>query len=871
MRELRKLGKDGMDRRVTFQQMVWFRENWYEEVSRQLRQGLAKCLAIAFENRGAVSEATITPHTLNFVKKLVSTFGIGIENINTSNSANASSAASDSLAARARATVQDPVFHMMKVQFKSDFDFAVPGSMKLQNLIVKLRKWIQILENKVKTLPKSFLIEDKCRFLSNFSMQTADVELPGEFLLPKHSHYFVCIARFMPRVDVVQKHNTAARRLFIRGHNGKIYPYLVVNDSGLGDSRKEERVLQLLRMLNSYFDKQKETARRFLQFTVPRVVAVSPHLRLIEDNPASISLLDIYKQGCQRIGIEHDQPIQRYYERLAAVQVRNLRDMFIKSRFSRVTFQQMVWFRENWYEEVSRQLRQGLAKCLAIAFENRGAVSEATITPHTLNFVKKLVSTFGIGIENINTSNSANASSAASDSLAARARATVQDPVFHMMKVQFKSDFDFAVPGSMKLQNLIVKLRKWIQILENKVKTLPKSFLIEDKCRFLSNFSMQTADVELPGEFLLPKHSHYFVCIARFMPRVDVVQKHNTAARRLFIRGHNGKIYPYLVVNDSGLGDSRKEERVLQLLRMLNSYFDKQKETARRFLQFTVPRVVAVSPHLRLIEDNPASISLLDIYKQGCQRIGIEHDQPIQRYYERLAAVQARGSQASHQVLRDILKEVQNHMVPRSLLRDWANRTFLSASDYWAFRKMFTLQLSLACFAEYVLHLTRLNPDIMYIHQDSGLISVSYYKFDVDDVTGDLDANRPVPFRLTPNIIEYLNTIGICGPLTASMIASARCLVQPKFKVQTILRAILRDEMIASHKKKQDETASSTPTDMEGELLISMVTRAVTAIMGRLNTLSTFEGADSKVGTLVAAANSHDNLCRMDPSWHPWL
>nr|CAD7427558.1 unnamed protein product [Timema monikensis] len=547
---------------------------------------------------------------------------------------------------------------------------------------------------------------------------------------------------------------------------------------------------------------------------------------------------------------------------------------------------QMVWFRENWYEEVSRQLRQGLAKCLAIAFENRGAVSEATITPHTLNFVKKLVSTFGIGIgikfditskyhivsiENINTSNSTNASSAASDSLAARARATVQDPVFHMMKVQFKSDFDFTVPGSMKLQNLIVKLRKWIQILENKVKTLPKSFLIEDKCRFLSNFSMQTADVELPGEFLLPKHSHYFVCIARFMPRVDVVQKHNTAARRLFIRGHNGKIYPYLVVNDSGLGDSRKEERVLQLLRMLNSYFDKQKETARRFLQFTVPRVVAVAPHLRLIEDNPASISLLDIYKQGCQRIGIEHDQPIQRYYERLAAVQARGSQASHQVLRDILKEVQNHMVPRSLLRDWANRTFLSASDYWAFRKMFTLQLSLACFAEYVLHLTRLNPDIMYIHQDSGLISISYYKFDVDDVTGDLDANRPVPFRLTPNIIEYLNTIGICGPLTASMIASARCLVQPKFKVQTILRAILRDEMIASHKKKQDETVSSTPTDMEGELLISMVTRAVTAIMGRLNTLSTFEGADSKVGTLVAAANSHDNLCRMDPSWHPWL
>lgn len=59
---------------------------------------------------------------------------------------------------------------------------------------------------------------------------------------------------------------------------------------------------------------------------------------------------------------------------------------------------QMVWFRENWYEEVLRQLRQGLAKCYAIAFENRASVRDATITPHTLNFVKKLVSTFGIGI-----------------------------------------------------------------------------------------------------------------------------------------------------------------------------------------------------------------------------------------------------------------------------------------------------------------------------------------------------------------------------------------------------------------------------------------------------------------------------------------
>lgn len=77
----------------------------------------------------------------------------------------------------------------------ADFDFSIPGSMKLHNLISKLKKWIKILEAKTKQLPKFFLIEEKCRFLSNFSAQTAEVEIPGEFLMPKPTHYYIKIAR----------------------------------------------------------------------------------------------------------------------------------------------------------------------------------------------------------------------------------------------------------------------------------------------------------------------------------------------------------------------------------------------------------------------------------------------------------------------------------------------------------------------------------------------------------------------------------------------------------------------------------------------------------------------------------------------------
>ncbi|KAL9966032.1 hypothetical protein ACROYT_G024040 [Oculina patagonica] len=538
---------------------------------------------------------------------------------------------------------------------------------------------------------------------------------------------------------------------------------------------------------------------------------------------------------------------------------------------------QMVWFRECWHEEVLRQLRQGLTKCYQVAFETRGDVSAARITPHTLSFVKKLVSTFGIGFESAS-SVSSTFSSAASESLARRAQATAQDPVFQRLKEQFSIDFDFSQPGSMGLHNLIGKLKKWIKILEEKAKLLPNSFLLEERCRFLSNFTTSTAEVELPGEFLMPKantHSPYYIRIARFMPRVELVQKHNFSARRLYIRGNNGKIYPYLVVNDACMTESRREERILQLLRLLNLYLEKRKESCKRHLLFTVPRVVAVSPQMRLIEDNPSFISLREVLTERCDKKHIESDAPIALYYERLASVQSRGCQVTHQVLRDILKEVQLTLVPEILLKEWAQYTYQDPSDYWTFRKQLSIQLALSGFAEFTLHLTRLGPEMLQIAQDSGRLTISYSRFEVDDSKGELDANRAVPFRLTPNIAEFVTPVGVNGVMSAAIVSAARCLAEPQFSVQSVLRAVLRDEMIAWHKKKQDEThtlpLSNPPTDMDSELLITLVNGAVTAITTRLQNLAQYEGGETKVTTLIAAATSPDNLCRMDPAWHPWL
>lgn len=76
------------------------------------------------------------------------------ENIGSSVNSTLSSSASESLAKRAEVTIQDPVFQKIKVQFTADFDFSVPGAMKLQNFISRMKKWIKILEAETKLMSK---------------------------------------------------------------------------------------------------------------------------------------------------------------------------------------------------------------------------------------------------------------------------------------------------------------------------------------------------------------------------------------------------------------------------------------------------------------------------------------------------------------------------------------------------------------------------------------------------------------------------------------------------------------------------------------------------------------------------------------------
>ena len=170
--------------------------------------------------------------------------------------------------------------------------------------------------------------------------------------------------------------------------------------------------------------------------------------------------------------------------------------------------------------------------------------------------------------------------------------------------------------------------------------------------------------------------------------------------------------------------------------RLFNLYLLKHKESARRLLNFTVPKVVTYSNSSRLIEDNTTSLSLQDIYKKYAIQKGSELDAPIAKYYEELTKQKKGTHPLVNADLRQILADIQASLVPKTVLKEWAVKTFSSAPDFWHFRKQFILQLGLINFSEFVFILNPINPDMIHIHRNSGLITPTFPRFDIYDDSG---------------------------------------------------------------------------------------------------------------------------------------
>lgn len=96
------------------------------------------------------------------------------------------------------------------------------------------------------------------------------------------------------------------------------------------------------------------------------------------------------------------------------------------------------------------------------------------------------------------------------------------------------------------------------------------------------------------------------------------------------------------------------------------------------------------------------------------------------------------------------------------------------------------------------------------------------------------------------------------------------------------MRTILRDEIITIHRKQIMNTKSVDPnedlsqdksfSEINIENVIQVINKGTNQIVERLTLLANFDHNDgNKMAQLVQLARNPDYLCRMDPSYQPWL
>jgi transformation/transcription domain-associated protein len=201
----------------------------------------------------------------------------------------------------------------MKTAFVNDF---AKTKLNLEEYVAKLRLWRDKFEAMLDARPRKHKLEASSHYLVEFQHQKFDdVEIPGQYLMLKdNANDFLRIDRFLPEVEIIRSYGNCYRRLTIRGHDGTIHPFLIQNPVAR-QFRREERLMQLFRMLNYILERRKESRMRNLVFHLPAIVPLAPNVRMVQDDPSYTSLYDIYEDHCDSINMHKDDPLVYFVEK----------------------------------------------------------------------------------------------------------------------------------------------------------------------------------------------------------------------------------------------------------------------------------------------------------------------------------------------------------------------------------------------------------------------------------------------------------------------------------------------------------------------------------------------------------------------------
>ncbi|XP_042110110.1 DNA-dependent protein kinase catalytic subunit [Ovis aries] len=304
---------------------------------------------------------------------------------------------------------------------------------------------------------------------------------------------------------------------------------------------------------------------------------------------------------------------------------------------------------------------------------------------------------------------------------------------------------------------------------------------------WMSNFRVEflRAELEVPGQYdgrSKPMPEHH-ARIAGFDERVKVMASIRKP-KRIVIRGHDEREYPFLV---KGGEDLRQDHRIQQLLQVMNSILAHDAACGQRGLQMTTYHVVPMTSRLGLIEwiENTCTLKellLSSMSREEKKAYTSDPRAPASEYREWLITMVGKCDPGAYPLMFKAANRTEavtsfrkrESKVPADLLK----RAFLKMSTgpeaFLALRNHFTTSHALLCIGHWVLGIgdRHLN-NFMVSLETGGVIGIDFgHAF--GSATQVLRVPELMPFRLTRQFINLMSPLKETGLMSSVMVCALR-------------------------------------------------------------------------------------------------
>ncbi|KAF8573454.1 atypical PIKK FRAP protein kinase [Ramaria rubella] len=400
-------------------------------------------------------------------------------------------------------------------------------------------------------------------------------------------------------------------------------------------------------------------------------------------------------------------------------------------------------------------------------------------------------------------------------------------------------------------------------------------------------------ELAVPGTYLSGRSVITISSFKHDIPTIKTKQR----PRRLFLLGSNGQQFVYLL---KGREDLRQDERVMQVIGLMNTLLARDRESLKRRLHLQRYTVIPLAPDVGLIgwmaKTDPLQ-NLISDYRTAHKILpDLEHKMMLQdepEYDQPQAILLSRKLQ--------VFESAMNRTTGQDLYRIFWLKS--DSSEAWVTRRTtYTRSLAVGNMICYLLGVGDRHPGNIMIERNTG--KVIHIDFgDCFEVSFERDSlPEKVPFRLTRMLRHAMEVCGIQGGFKTSCEISMVVLRDNKESLLAVLEALVYDPLInwrliraenhvpaavassfgtandGPNKRTvlneneilDDATAEGTNREVRNERALAVYSRVEDKLTGRDFDSDHILTVTAQVEKLVQQAISNENLCQHFYGWCPF-